>query len=247
MRRALAGAGRRRSRWPAPAAARSPTSRGRRSWAAARSRTRRCSSPGTTATRSCPASGSTTASSWRPGQRLRLRAKLDVERGRGRHGHGGRLLDRPPDAAARGRSPTPTRTSRATPPSVDVEDELKVIFPPGVAPSATRDGSASTGPGVWYPSLYLTSTDEAGEGRVPGRVRARGDRRAAARRLARADAREGHADARAARARRRRATASGAAARSRRDRARRAARRAWSAAGSPRAAADVGRRTWCGA
>ena len=40
-----------------------------------------------------------------------------------------------------------------------VEDEFDVIFPAAVAPSATRDGiGAYRGPGVWYPSLYLSST-----------------------------------------------------------------------------------------
>ena len=48
----------------------------------------------------------------------------------------------------------------------DVEDEFNVIFPPAVAPSATRDGIGDyRGPGVWYPSLYLP-----GPGRKPAKV-----------------------------------------------------------------------------
>jgi hypothetical protein len=40
-----------------------------------------------------------------------------------------------------------------------VEDEFDLIFPPAVTLSATRESTGNyTGPGIWYPSLYLTTT-----------------------------------------------------------------------------------------
>ena len=91
------------------------------------------------------------------GQRLRLRAKLDVERGE---------VDTDTAAGFSIGLQTPLRevitdtdediTGNST--VGDVEDEFNVIFPPAVAPSATRDGIGEyRGPGVWYPSLYLPS------------------------------------------------------------------------------------------
>jgi Ca-activated chloride channel homolog len=91
------------------------------------------------------------------GQRLRLRAKLDVARGE---------VDTDTAAGFSIGLQTPLRevitdtdediTGNST--VGDVEDEFNVIFPPAVAPSATRDGIGEyRGPGVWYPSLYLPS------------------------------------------------------------------------------------------
>ncbi len=93
-----------------------------------------------------------------PGQRLRVRAKLDVAPGE---------IDTDTAAGFAIGLQTPLRevitdtdediTGNST--VGNVEDDLNVIFPPAVAPSATRDGiGAYRGPGVWYPSLYLTST-----------------------------------------------------------------------------------------
>ena len=93
-----------------------------------------------------------------PGQRLRVRAKLDVAPGE---------IDTDTAAGFSIGLQTPLRevitdtdediTGNST--VGRVEDEYDVIFPPAVAPSATRDGiGAYRGPGIWYPSLYLTST-----------------------------------------------------------------------------------------
>ena len=92
-----------------------------------------------------------------PGQRLRVRAKLDVDPGE---------VDTDTAAGFSIGLQTPLRevitdtdediTGNST--VGDVEDEFNVIFPPAVAPSATRDGIGEyRGPGVWYPSLYLPS------------------------------------------------------------------------------------------
>ena len=91
------------------------------------------------------------------GQRLRVRAKLDVKRGE---------VDTDTAAGFSIGLQTPLRevitdtdediTGNST--VGNVEDEFNVIFPPAVAPSATRDGIGEyRGPGVWYPSLYLPS------------------------------------------------------------------------------------------
>ena len=92
------------------------------------------------------------------GQRLRVRAKLDVKRGE---------VDTDTAAGFSIGLQTPLRevitdtdediTGNST--VGNVEDEFNVIFPPAVAPSATRDGIGEyRGPGVWYPSLYLPTT-----------------------------------------------------------------------------------------
>jgi hypothetical protein len=92
-----------------------------------------------------------------PGQRLRVRAKLDVDPGE---------VDTDTAAGFSIGLQTPLRevitqtdediTGNST--VGDVEDELNVVFPPALAPSATRDGIGSyLGPGIWYPSLYLSS------------------------------------------------------------------------------------------
>jgi len=91
------------------------------------------------------------------GQRLRVRAKLDVKPGE---------VDTETAAGFAIGLQTPLRevitdtdediTGNST--VGNVEDEFNVIFPPAVAPSATRDGIGEyRGPGVWYPSLYLPS------------------------------------------------------------------------------------------
>jgi Ca-activated chloride channel family protein len=93
------------------------------------------------------------------GQRLRVRAKLDVKPGE---------VDVDTAAGLSIGLQTPLRevitetdddlTGNSTVGSV--EDEFNVVFPAAVAPSATRDGiGAYLGPGVWYPSLYLSSTE----------------------------------------------------------------------------------------
>ena len=92
------------------------------------------------------------------GQRLRFRAKLDVEPGE---------VDTDTAAGLAIGLQTPLRevitdtdddiTGNSTVSGVD--EELNVIFRPAVAPSATRDGIGEyRGPGVWYPSLYLPTT-----------------------------------------------------------------------------------------
>jgi len=92
------------------------------------------------------------------GQRLRFRAKLDVERGE---------VDTDTAAGLGIGLQTPLRevitdtdddiTGNSTVSGVD--EELNVIFRPAVAPSATRDGIGEyRGPGIWYPSLYLPTT-----------------------------------------------------------------------------------------
>jgi Ca-activated chloride channel homolog len=94
-----------------------------------------------------------------PGQRLRVRAKLDVQPGE---------VDIDTAAGFAIGLQTPLRevitetdediTGNST--VGDVEDEFNVVFPPAVALSATRDGIGSfRGPGVWYPSLFLSSTE----------------------------------------------------------------------------------------
>jgi Ca-activated chloride channel family protein len=94
-----------------------------------------------------------------PGQRLRVRAKLGVAPGE---------IDTDTAAGFSIGLQTPLRevitdtdediTGNSTVGSV--EDEYNVIFPPAVATSATRDGiGAYRGPGIWYPSLYLTSVE----------------------------------------------------------------------------------------
>ncbi len=93
-----------------------------------------------------------------PGQRLRMRAKLDVTPGE---------VDSDIAAGFSIGLQTPLRevitqtdediTGNST--VGGVEDEYNVVFPPALAPSATRDGIGSYfGPGVWYPSLYVSST-----------------------------------------------------------------------------------------
>lgn len=94
-----------------------------------------------------------------PGQRLRVRAKLDVAPGE---------IDTDIAAGFAIGLQTPLRevitdtdediTGNST--VGRVEDELNVIFPPAVAPSGAGDGiGAYRGPGIWYPSLYLTSVE----------------------------------------------------------------------------------------
>jgi Ca-activated chloride channel family protein len=91
------------------------------------------------------------------GQRLRFRAKLDVEPGEvGVETAAGFSIG----------LQTPLRevitetdedvTGNGTVGSV--EHELDVIFPAVNAISGARDDIDYTGPGVWYPSLYVTST-----------------------------------------------------------------------------------------
>lgn len=92
------------------------------------------------------------------GQRLRVRAKLDVEPGE---------IDRDTAAGFAIGLQTPLRevvtdtdedlTGNGTVGNVD--DELNVVFPPAVTLSAARGSTGNyLGPGVWYPSLYLTTT-----------------------------------------------------------------------------------------
>ena len=91
------------------------------------------------------------------GQRLRVRAKLDVKPGE---------VDTETAAGFAIGLQTPLRevitdtdediTGNSTVGNVD--DDFNVIFPPAVALSATRDNIGDfRGPGVWYPSLYLPS------------------------------------------------------------------------------------------
>ena len=99
------------------------------------------------------------------GQRLRVRAKLDVKPGE---------VDTETAAGFAIGLQTPLRevitdtdediTGNSTVGNVD--DDFNVIFPPAVALSATRDNIGDfRGPGVWYPSLYLPSVQ-----RKPARV-----------------------------------------------------------------------------
>jgi hypothetical protein len=92
------------------------------------------------------------------GQRLRVRAKLDVKPGE---------VDTDTAAGFSIGLQTPLRevitdtdediTGNSTVGNVD--DDFNVIFPPAVALSATRDNIGEfRGPGIWYPSLYLSST-----------------------------------------------------------------------------------------
>jgi hypothetical protein len=92
-----------------------------------------------------------------PGQRLRVRAKLDVDPGE---------VDTDTAAGFSIGLQTPLRevitdtdediSGNSTVGSV--EDEYNVIFPAAVAPSAAVGGSGGyRGPGIWYPSLYLSS------------------------------------------------------------------------------------------
>ena len=91
------------------------------------------------------------------GQRLRVRAKLDVKPGE---------VDTDTAAGFSIGLQTPLRevitdtdediTGNSTVGNVD--DDFNVIFPPAVALSATRNNIGEfRGPGVWYPSLYLPS------------------------------------------------------------------------------------------
>ena len=93
-----------------------------------------------------------------PGQRLRVRAKLDIEPG---------SVDTDTAAGFSIGMQTPLReVITETDEDIsgnstvgNVEDDFNVVYPPAVAPSATRDGIGSYfGPGVWYPSLYVSST-----------------------------------------------------------------------------------------
>jgi Ca-activated chloride channel family protein len=93
-----------------------------------------------------------------PGQRLRVRAKLDVKAGE---------VDREvADGFSIGLQ-TPLRevitdydddlTGNTT--VGDVEDEFDVVYPAAVAISGARGESDYTGPGIWYPSLYLIADE----------------------------------------------------------------------------------------
>jgi len=93
-----------------------------------------------------------------PGQQLRVRAKLDVKAGE---------VDREvADGFSIGLQ-TPLRevitdydddlTGNTT--VGDVEDEFDVVYPAAVAISGARGESDYTGPGIWYPSLYLIADE----------------------------------------------------------------------------------------
>jgi hypothetical protein len=93
-----------------------------------------------------------------PGQRLRVRAKLDVTPGE---------VDTDTAAGFSIGLQTPLReVITQTDDDIagnstvgDVEAEFNVVYPPAVAPSATGDGIGNySGPGIWYPSLYVSST-----------------------------------------------------------------------------------------
>jgi len=92
------------------------------------------------------------------GQQLRMRAKLDVRAGE---------VDREvADGFSIGLQ-TPLRevitdydddlTGNTT--VGDVEDEFNVVYPAAVAISGARGESDYTGPGIWYPSLYLIADE----------------------------------------------------------------------------------------
>jgi len=92
-----------------------------------------------------------------PGQRLRVRAKLDIDPGE---------VDTDTAAGFAIGMQTPLReVITETDEDIagnstvgDVEDEYNVVFPPALAPSATQDGIGGYfGPGIWYPSLFLSS------------------------------------------------------------------------------------------
>jgi Ca-activated chloride channel homolog len=92
-----------------------------------------------------------------PGQRLRVRAKLDIDPGE---------VDTDTAAGFSIGMQTPLReVITETDEDIagnstvgDVEDEYNVVFPPALAPSATQDGIGGYfGPGIWYPSLFLSS------------------------------------------------------------------------------------------
>jgi hypothetical protein len=91
------------------------------------------------------------------GQRLRFRAKLDVDPGE---------VDTDTAAGFSIGLQTPLRevitdtdedlTGNSTVGSV--EDDFNVIFPPALTHSAAKGGTGGyRGPGIWYPSLYLSS------------------------------------------------------------------------------------------
>ena len=93
-----------------------------------------------------------------PGQQLRVRARLDVKAGE---------VDREvADGFSIGLQ-TPLRevitdydddrTGNTT--VGDVEDEFNVVYPAAVAISGARGESDYTGPGIWYPSLYLIADE----------------------------------------------------------------------------------------
>ena len=98
------------------------------------------------------------------GQRLRFRAKLDVDAGE---------VDQDTAVGFSIGLQTALRevitdtdddlTGNST--VGDVEDEFNVVFPAVVAASGARDEIDYTGPGIWYPSLYLIS-----DRRRPARV-----------------------------------------------------------------------------
>ena len=171
-----------------------------------------------------------------PGQQLRMRAKLDVKPGE---------IDQDTAVGFSIGLQTPLRevivdydddiAGNNTVGAAD--DELEVLYPRVLAASGARSESGNyPGPGRLVPvAVPDLQPAQAGQGRVPRRVRARGRRRPAARRLARADAREGDPGAGA----RGRGRAAG-------PRRARSPGSAWpgcwwgsSAAGSPRAATDV--------
>jgi len=92
-----------------------------------------------------------------PGQRLRVRAKLDIDPGE---------VDTDTAAGFAIGMQTPLReVITETDEDIagnstvgDVEDDYNVVFPPALAPSATQDGIGGYfGPGIWYPSLFLSS------------------------------------------------------------------------------------------
>jgi hypothetical protein len=100
-----------------------------------------------------------------PGQRLRMRAKLDVEPGE---------IDQDVAVGFSIGLQTPLRevivdtdediAGHSTVGSVD--DELEVVFPRVLAASGARGETGNyPGPGVWYPSIYLISRE-----RRPARV-----------------------------------------------------------------------------
>jgi hypothetical protein len=93
-----------------------------------------------------------------PGQRLRVRAKLDIEPGE---------VDTDTAAGFSIGMQTPLReVITDTDEDIagnstvgDAEEDFNVVYPPAVAPSAAGDGIGDYyGPGVWYPSLYVSST-----------------------------------------------------------------------------------------
>ncbi len=130
-----------------------------------------------------------------PGQQLRVAAQLDVEAG---------SVDTDTAAGFAVGLQTPlreviTETDSGTSTVGSADDRIEVTFPAALAASGARDRSgAYYGPGVWYLSLYLSSLQrEPAKVEYPVEFEIEVHRRPAARRLARADPGEGHADARA--------------------------------------------------